>query len=295
MLVRLQKFLADAGTASRRASEQFIIEGRVSVNGLVVRELGSKVDSGHDRVTFDGQPVKLKRKLYIALNKPRGYICSREDPEGRREVTDLLPKEWDTLYTVGRLDYNSEGLIFLTNDGEFSLHLTHPRYGVRKKYRVTVEGRLQPETLKQFIEGVYHDGERLSAERAYLIHQGPKESVAEMELAEGKNREVRRMFETQAITVKRLERIQIGNIRLGELPTGRWRTLSETEVRSLMSSTPSIRPAGAKRRTRRPPFQPNRPSRIRRDPKAAGPQPGPKPRPATSRSPGHRPARRAPR
>ncbi len=295
MIVRLQKFLADAGVASRRASEQFIVEGRVSVNGLVVRELGSKVDSEHDRVTFDGQMVKPKRKLYIALNKPRGYICSREDPEGRREVTDLLPREWDTLYTVGRLDYNSEGLIFLTNDGEFSLHLTHPRYGVRKKYRVTVEGRLQPETLHQFIEGVYHDGERLHAERAYLIHQGPKESVAEMELAEGENREVRRMFETQAITVKRLERIQIGNIRLGELPTGRWRTLSETEIRSLMSSTPSIKLSTPKRRTRRPPFQAKRPSGKGPRSEMPASRTGAPPKPAISRGFERRPVRRATR
>jgi len=234
MLVRLQKFLADAGVASRRAGEQIIVEGRVTVNGGIVRELGSKVDPEQDRVLVDGRPIKARRKLYVALNKPRGYICSRTDPEGRPLVSDLLPREWASLQTVGRLDYNSEGLIFLTNDGDFALHLTHPRYGVRKKYLVTVEGRVEPRMLASMIQGVYHDGEKLRAERAHIIRGGSKISVVELELSEGKNREVRRLFETQRLTVTRLERVQIGRIRLAELPQGKWRVLSEVEVRSLM-------------------------------------------------------------
>ena len=134
MPVRLQKYLADAGVASRRASEAIIVSGRVAVNGVAVTELGTKVDPAHDRVTVDGTPVKGKRKIYLALHKPAGCVCSRQDPLHRRTVGDLIPKEWHNLNSVGRLDFDSEGLIFLTNDGQFSLRLTHPRYGVRKMH-----------------------------------------------------------------------------------------------------------------------------------------------------------------
>src|SRR5829696_3344689 len=132
-MVRLQKFLAEAGVASRRASERVIYEGRVSVNGQTVTELGTKIDPARDKVSVDGRALKPKRKLYIALNKPPGYICTRRDPESRKIITELIPAEWSNLVPVGRLDCASEGLIFLTNDGDFCLKLTHPRYGVRKK------------------------------------------------------------------------------------------------------------------------------------------------------------------
>src|ERR1041385_3730205 len=125
-MLRLQKFLADAGIASRRASEQFILDGRVAVNGTIVRLLGSKVDPLHDHVTVDGKSVRAKRKLYVALHKPKGCVCSRKDEFERPTIYELLPKEWDNVYSVGRLDYDTEGLIFLTNDGEFALRLTHP-------------------------------------------------------------------------------------------------------------------------------------------------------------------------
>src|SRR5207249_6575325 len=168
-MVRLQKFLADAGVASRRASEQIILAGRVAVNGHVVQVLGTKIDPTRDRVNVDGAPVKLRRKLYVAVNKPRGYICSRHDRAKRRAVGDLLPKEWDNLYPVGRLDYQSEGLIFVTNDGDFALKLTHPRYGVRKIYRVTVAGFVEREQLARITAGVEHDGEKLRADKARLL------------------------------------------------------------------------------------------------------------------------------
>src|SRR5262252_6217461 len=168
-VVRLQKFLADAGVASRRAGEQFILDGRVAVNGDVVRQLGTKVDPLHDRVTVDGRPVRTKRKLYLALNKPRGCVCSRRDEFERPTIYELLPREWSNLYSVGRLDYDTEGLIFLTNDGEFALRLTHPRYAVRKRYVATVEGRVEPVVLEKFIHGVFHRGEKLKAEQARLI------------------------------------------------------------------------------------------------------------------------------
>src|SRR6266436_3582494 len=160
-MVRVQKFLADAGVASRRAGEQIIVAGRVTVNGDDVRELGSKVHPTRDRVTVDGRPVRARRRLYVALHKPRGYICSRRDPERRRTIGELLPKEWDHLHSVGRLDLDSEGLIFLTNDGQFSLRMTHPRYGACKTYQVTVAGRVERPVLDRLTRGVVEQGETL--------------------------------------------------------------------------------------------------------------------------------------
>jgi 23S rRNA pseudouridine2605 synthase len=236
-MVRLQKFLADAGVASRRAGEEIILAGRVEVNGRIVRMLGTKIDPAHDRVSVDGASIKAKRKLYVALNKPGGYICSRRDPARRRTVGDLLPKEWDNLYPVGRLDYESEGLIFLTNDGEFCLQLTHPRYGIRKKYLATVEGRVESKLLSQLTRGVIQDGEKLKAEKARLLNSNHSHSVVEVELAEGKYREVRRLFESQGFTVSQLRRTQIGRIKLGDLPVGKWRVLTGPEIKTLLSNS----------------------------------------------------------
>jgi len=232
--LRLQKFLADAGIASRRAAEQFILDGRVEVNGRVVRLLGSKVDPLHDKVSVDGKAVRVKRKLYVALNKPRGCVCSRKDEYERPTIYELLPREWGNLYSVGRLDYDTEGLIFLTNDGQFALRLTHPRYEVVKKYVATADGRVEREMLEHFMRGVFHEGEKLKAHRARLVSATKSVSVVELELMEGKNREVRRLFESQGATVKRLQRVQIGKIKLGELKPGKWRTLTEPEINSLL-------------------------------------------------------------
>jgi len=234
MAVRLQKILAEAGVASRRASETLIQAGRVRVNGVVVRQLGTKVDPAQDTVMVDGRPVRPRRKLYVALHKPTGCICSRRDEAGRPTVFDFLPAEWRNLYPVGRLDYNSEGLLFLTNDGDFALRLTHPRYGVRKRYRVVTEGRLDAERLSPLTRGVWQGGERLRATRVRLVSTSNTRSVVELELAEGRNREVRRLFEALGLSVLRLERTQIGPITLGQLRPGRWRTLTEAEIRSLL-------------------------------------------------------------
>jgi len=235
MLVRLQKLLADAGVASRRASEAIIVEGRVTVNGAVVRELGTKVDTVADQVTVDGEPVRVRRKLYVALHKPPGYITTRSDPESRDTVFDLLPKEWRSLYPVGRLDRASEGLLFLTNDGQFCLRLTHPRYGVRKLYLVTVTGRVEPPLLKKMLEGVTDAGELVKADRARLLSANNRHSQLELELTEGKNREIRRLLAALNLVITRLQRIKIGPIKLGELPSGKWRALTETEIKSLLA------------------------------------------------------------
>lgn len=233
-MVRLQKFLADAGVASRRAAERMIVDGRITVNGRLVRELGTKVDERHAEVEVDGTPVKVRRKRYVALHKPTGFLSSRKDPQERETVMELIPKEWSNLYPVGRLDADSEGLLLLTNDGDFCLRATHPRYGVQKKYVATAIGRVDRRALKRMEQGVDHEGERLRAERTRLISANNSRSVVELILREGKNREVRRLFEAQGMTVERLQRIQIGNIKLGELPPGKWRTLTEAEIKSLL-------------------------------------------------------------
>jgi len=232
--VRLQKFLSEAGVASRRAAEAIITEGRVAVDGVVVRELGIKVDSVSQRVTVDGQPVRALKKLYIVLNKPSDFLCTRSDPEGRRTVMDLLPVEWGNLYPVGRLDRESEGMLLLTNDGSFSLRLTHPRYGVRKHYLATVVGEIHRATVRRLVEGVEHEGETLKAEKAHLVSANHSHSVIELELAEGRNREVRRMLEACGFTVKRLVRDRIGKIPLGSLRLGKWRALTPPEIKSLI-------------------------------------------------------------
>jgi 23S rRNA pseudouridine2605 synthase len=236
MMVRLQKFMAEAGVASRRASEEFIREGRVQVNGAVVAVLGTKIDPLHDEVRLDGMRLKPRRKLYIAVHKPRGYLCSRSDPQRRQIIAELLPKEWTNLYTVGRLDRDSEGLILMTNDGEFCLRVSHPRYGIRKVYRVTVRGRVASDLVPKLEKGVQVGGERLHADRARLLKTHQNGSVLELELSEGKNREVRRLLEALGIEVELLQRIRIGSLRLGELPAGRWRTLTEPEIKSLLVS-----------------------------------------------------------
>lgn len=233
-MVRLQKFLADAGVASRRASEQIILAGRVTVNGQPRRELGSKIDPTHDKILVDGTAIRARRKLYVAVHKPQGYVCTRSDPQQRRTVADLLPKEWGNLYPVGRLDFDSEGLLFVTNDGQFCLHLTHPRYGVSKRYRAIVEGRVEPGMLVLMEKGIWHEGQKLKAARARLLEANNSHSVVELELTEGKNREVRRLFESQGLVVSRLLRTQIGPIKLGELPAGKWRTLTEPEIKTLL-------------------------------------------------------------
>ncbi len=234
-MLRLQKFLAEAGVASRRAAELLIRDGKVEVNGSVVRELGTKVNPDADRILVDGQRVQIKRKIYVALHKPPGYLCTRSDERNRPIIGELLPKEWGSLYPVGRLDRDSEGLIFVTNDGDFALRLTHPRYGIRKKYLAIVTGRVEPKQLTRFTEGVQHLGELLKAEKARLIDANNTRSLVQLELAEGKNREVRRLFETLGMVVERLQRIQIGPIKLAELKPGKWRTLTETEIKSLLA------------------------------------------------------------
>lgn len=233
-LIRLQKFLANAGAGSRRGGEELIREGRVRVNGQVVRLLGSKVNPDQDRIEVDGRRLHPKRKYYVALHKPVGYVCSRRGQGQHPLVMELLPPEWQGVYPVGRLDRESEGLLLLSNDGDFCLRATHPRFGTRKTYRVVVGGRATSEMLAALLQGVQHRGERLRAQAATLLAANNTRSRVEVVLTEGKNREVRRLFAALGAHVERLVRVQIGPVRLGELPPGKWRMLQPSEVRALV-------------------------------------------------------------
>jgi len=231
-MVRLQKFLAQAGIASRRASEAVIREGRVEVNGQTVTRQGIQINPVADVVSVDGQMIQPLRHRYVAVHKPRGVLCTRKDEKQRTILGDLLPSDWD-LKPVGRLDRDSEGLIFATNDGDFALRITHPRYEITKVYQVEAEGRVPHRTLRLLTQGVKHGGQMLRAQKAALLEANRSRSVVELELTEGKNREIRRMFATQEIKIIRLIRMQIGSVKLGELPTGKWRTLTKTEIETL--------------------------------------------------------------
>lgn len=227
--VRLQKHLARAGVASRRGAEAVIEAGRVTVNGEVVRELGTKVDPERDRIEVDGQPIAIEPTRWVALNKPRGYVCTRRDPQGRRTVYDLLPDDMGTLFTVGRLDADSEGLILLTNDGDAANRLLHPRYGVRREYLALVEGKPGPKALRKLRAGVaLEDGLATAVDAGFVdTEEGP---AVRLVLAEGRKREVRRMLAAVGHPVRRLTRTRYGGLELGALRPGAWRLLDADEL-----------------------------------------------------------------
>jgi pseudouridine synthase len=233
--VRLQKLLAQAGYGSRRHCERLLVGGQVTVNGQTVTRLGSRVDAARDVVSVAGQPVRVQRRCYVLLNKPAGYLCTNADTHGRPRVLDLLPASLPRLYSVGRLDRDTEGLLLLTNDGNFSLRLTHPRYKMPKTYQVEVAGNVTPEIVARLQQGVRSDGETLRAERLFDIRRQAGRSRLQLILREGKKRQVRRMFAAVGCRVLRLRRIAVGHIRLGHLKPGQWRYLTDEEVRQLVS------------------------------------------------------------
>ncbi len=238
--IRISKYFTDCGIMSRRAAEEEIKRGRVYVNGHIA-ELGEKIDPKVDEVTYGGRPIKpaADEKICIMLNKPRGIVCTASDEKGRRNVTDLCRdlKSADgkavRLYPVGRLDMDSDGLLLLTNDGALANKLTHPRHSIPKIYHVTLKGRFEPESLATLGEPVELDG-RLTM-RVRVRHVGGDENttVAEFELFEGRNRQIRRMCELHGVRILRLQRVAIGKLRLGDLAEGKWRKLSQSEVEYL--------------------------------------------------------------
>ena len=230
---RLNKFLAHAGVGSRRHCDEMIERGRVRVDGQVVRELGTKVDPGENEVTVDGQPLRAERPVHWLVNKPRGYLCTNHDPAGRPRAVDLVPHVHQRVYTVGRLDEDSEGLLLLTNDGELAHRLTHPRFGVEKTYHVQVAGRPSREDLQQLLKGVWLSDGHVRARRVKRLKEQGDSTWLEVVLSEGKNREIRRMLARLEHKVLRLRRVALGPVPLGRLPQGKSRPLKNDELSRL--------------------------------------------------------------
>jgi 23S rRNA pseudouridine2605 synthase len=233
--VRLQRALAAAGYGSRRQCEELIIEGRVHVDGQIVSELGVTVQPSQQKIYVDGTPLKARKLVYYALNKPTGIVTTNVDPEGRPRVIDLVPPD-ERVFPVGRLDRSSEGLILLTNDGELAQRLAHPRYEVSKVYRVTVAGKVDAETLRKMERGIYIAEGQVKVEGAKLLKIRGRATELEITLKEGKNREIRRILARLGHKVQQLKRIAIGPLRLGEMPTGAYRKLSLEELKKLKAS-----------------------------------------------------------
>ena len=233
-MIRLQKYLAECGVASRRASEKLIEDGRVSVDGRVVTELGTKIDPGSQQVMFDGKPVTREEKVWIMLNKPTGVICTSDDPQGRERVIDLVPDLSGRLYTVGRLDVMSEGLILLTNDGELAHRLMHPRHHIEKKYQVWIDRPLSAAEIDRMLKGLNCSGETLRALKVEpLKRMVALQSGYTLALGEGRNRHIRRMMEALGCKVVRLVRVSVGPLRLEKLRSGEYRELEEWDVERL--------------------------------------------------------------
>jgi len=232
---RLQKVLAQAGVASRRKCEELILAGKVEVNDEVVTTLGVKVNPAEDVIKVNGRLIKAENKVYVILHKPKGVITSVKDPQGRRVVTDYLKGIGERVYPVGRLDYDTEGLLLLTNDGEFANLLTHPSHHVPRTYLAYVKGVPHGDVLDKLRKGVMlDDGKTAPAEVEYHdVAPDQKQSVISITIYEGRNRQVRRMFEKVGFPVTRLRRIQFGSLFLQGLPRGKYRILSAQEVKEL--------------------------------------------------------------
>jgi 23S rRNA pseudouridine2605 synthase len=229
---RLNKFLAHAGVGSRRHCDELILAGRVSIDGRTVRELGTRVDAGQ-RVSVDGEPVRGERHVYWLVNKPRGCLCTNHDPARRPLAIDLVPHVDQRVYTVGRLDEDSEGLLLLTNDGELAHRLMHPRFGVEKIYLVQVAGSPTRDDLQQLLKGVWLAEGHVKAKHIKRLKSQGDSTWLRITLSEGKNREIRRMLARLGHKVMRLRRIALGPVELGSLSRGKSRRLSNAELEAL--------------------------------------------------------------
>ena len=237
--VRLQKYLARCGVASRRACEALITGGRVSVNGTVVSELGTKIIPGVDEVSLDGKVVELPdKKVVVMLNKPAGFLSAMSDDHGGRCVSELIPTDaYPGLFPVGRLDKDTTGLLLFTNDGELGNALIHPRHHVAKTYLAWVKGSVGPRALQTLQEGVHLEDGITQPAHARVLEQANDRTLLELTIYEGRNRQVRRMGAAVNHPVEQLERIQIGPVKLGDLQAGKWRLLDEEEHRALLAAT----------------------------------------------------------
>ena len=236
--IRLQKYMADAGIMSRRAAEEEIKNGNVSINGHVA-ELGAKIDPRNDVISYRGKRIRYEKKeyTYIMMNKPRGYLCSTTDDRGRKCVTDLLDGVDARVYPVGRLDLVSEGILLLTDDGELKNRLTHPKHTIGKVYRVKVAGKVSDEQMEILSSPLVIDGYKIQPVTVSISGEDDSGTVLKMTLFEGRNRQIRKMCEAADLTVKRLSRISIGNLKLDGLPVGKWRYLEQHEVDYLYKAT----------------------------------------------------------
>jgi len=233
--IRLQKYIALAGIASRRKDEELIRNGLVTVNGKIVTEMGTRVN-GSDVVEVCGKRAKLEEnKIYIMLNKPKGYVSTAKDQFSRKTVLDLIDGVKERVYPVGRLDYDTSGLLLLTNDGDFSYRMTHPRHNVNKVYIATVSGEVGMDVVEKFKKGIEIDGYMTSPSTMRVLCKNKEKSTVEITIHEGRNRQVRKMCEAVGHPVLDLKRISIGNLTLGNLKEGQWRYLTEFEVESCLN------------------------------------------------------------
>ena len=249
---RLQKIMAQAGIASRRKCEELILQGKVQVNGETVTELGTKADPAQDIITVSGKPIKNEKKVYVMLNKPKGVITSASDPEGRKIVSDYLKGIKERVYPIGRLDYATEGLLLLTNDGDFANLLSHPKYHVPKTYLATVKGVPHGTELDKLRQGIMlEDGMTSPAELEYKdVDPDNKQSVISITIHEGRNRQVRRMFEAISHPVLRLKRISYGDLLLQNLKRGLYRHLTADEINQLLQMAKAAKPGGKPKKKR---------------------------------------------
>lgn len=235
--IRLQKHLSVCGVASRRKAEELILSGKVKVNGHIA-SIGDKVDPKRDKVTVRGKAVvAVNEKVYIMLHKPRGFVTTLKDERDRKCVSDLVKDVGVKVFPVGRLDRNSEGLLIMTNDGEFANKLTHPSSHVNKTYRVTVSGQVEEENLIEMREGIVLDGRKTMPCDVFIAERKADRTVLIFIIQEGRNRQIRRMCEAVGLKVLRLKRTEIAGVKLGMLPQGKWRPLNEKEMRHLTNVT----------------------------------------------------------
>lgn len=230
-LIRLQKYIADCGVTSRRKAEVLIENGEVKVNGRTITELGTKVDPQTDVIEVQGKMIDLLTvdHIYLVLNKPRGYMTTANDPEGRKTVMDLVPIA-TRVFPVGRLDYLSEGLLLLTNDGDLANKIIHPRYNVTKTYEVKVFGKVNDVLLKKLRNGIKDKGELLKPQSVRVIEQLPNKTWLEFRLTEGKNREIRRICESAGITIDKLKRVAVGNLSIDSVKPGKWEYITKSDL-----------------------------------------------------------------
>lgn len=292
---RLQKLLASAGVASRRAAEELITAGRVRVNGRVVRELGAKADLRRDKVTVDGKTLVRERHVYFLLHKPRGTVTTLDDPEGRPTVMEILKGVPERIFPVGRLDWNTSGALLLTNDGDLAQALTHPRKKVVKTYAVKLQGHPSEETLARWREGIELEDGKTAPADVWMLSVGPNTTYLRVAIREGRNRQIHRMGEATGHTVLRLTRTEFAGLDVDDLRPGEYRPLTSEEIDDLRQEFVLGVPRGPTppRRSRPGPMGPKseRPTHFEgRGPRPVRPEPPRDPRPTSPPRPKRRPA-----